>query len=143
MSLTQCLLCVLSSGRCVLSLTRCLLVVFSALDVLESILGRSNSSAASSCTVGRMVCSELPSLNSCSGASTGRCYGNYRRHHTLSSDYQRTASVIMPSVSSYRQCHHTVSVICHQCRHTVSVLIPSVSSYRECHHTVSVIIPSV
>ncbi|KAF0313912.1 hypothetical protein FJT64_015588 [Amphibalanus amphitrite] len=47
-----------------------------ALDVLEAELQRPADSEGTSCTVARMVCSELPPLSSCTGTSAGKCHGN-------------------------------------------------------------------
>ncbi|KAF0311373.1 hypothetical protein FJT64_017770 [Amphibalanus amphitrite] len=45
-----------------------------ALDVLEAELQRPDDSEGTSCTVARMVCSELPPLSSCTGTSAGKCH---------------------------------------------------------------------
>ncbi|XP_043235699.1 uncharacterized protein LOC122388577 [Amphibalanus amphitrite] len=45
-----------------------------ALDVLEAELQRPADSEGTSCTVARMVCSELPPLSSCTGTSAGKCH---------------------------------------------------------------------
>ena len=47
-----------------------------ALDVLEAELQRPADSEGTSCTVARMVCSELPPLSSCTGTCAGKCHGN-------------------------------------------------------------------